>query len=431
VSSISANLIRPADVHMTAHPAASGEVVALTLVDARKLFHDKGYDLLIADANVRVAEADVETAAQSPNPQAALNTGFALNYDPSGCSTCSNWVYGLSFGDNGALFDMISGKKHLRRKVAEATLAAAKASKLDAERQLANTMANAYLTFAVSIETENVLRKVGETYVETYRIQYAKYPGAVDMGALARIQTAVFEAQAQVDSAIASRRNAEISLTFLLGYRGTMPTIEMTDKPLEYRVPEGLAQATLAALHAKAKQNRPDILVAQSQLQSAQAAIESAKRLQFPDIQLMAQFYGLGYGQSAVQPPTVALNIQFTLPLFYDFRGEIGHAAASATVAEVTKSKAEAQVDSDVDQAWAAYLIAKKLVEAMRDHGLDSARLALEITRTQYLAGSCSLTDLLDAQRTAIATEQEYLQDLSAYWSAVFQLEQAVGVHFT
>jgi cobalt-zinc-cadmium efflux system outer membrane protein len=35
--------------------------------------------------------------------------------------------------------------------------------------------------------------------------------------------------------------------------------------------------------------------------------------------------------------------------------------------------------------------------------------------------------DYLDAQRTYIATNVEYLQDLTNYWTAVFQVEQAVG----
>jgi cobalt-zinc-cadmium efflux system outer membrane protein len=39
-----------------------------------------------------------------------------------------------------------------------------------------------------------------------------------------------------------------------------------------------------------------------------------------------------------------------------------------------------------------------------------------------------NLIDFLDAQRTFIATNLEYLQDLTNYWTAVFALEQAVGV---
>jgi outer membrane protein TolC len=36
--------------------------------------------------------------------------------------------------------------------------------------------------------------------------------------------------------------------------------------------------------------------------------------------------------------------------------------------------------------------------------------------------------DLLDAQRTYIATNVEYIGDLTGYWTAVSQLEEAVGM---
>ena len=42
--------------------------------------------------------------------------------------------------------------------------------------------------------------------------------------------------------------------------------------------------------------------------------------------------------------------------------------------------------------------------------------------------GAATLMDFLDAERTYIATNVEYFQDLTAYWTAIFQLEQAVGV---
>ena len=45
-----------------------------------------------------------------------------------------------------------------------------------------------------------------------------------------------------------------------------------------------------------------------------------------------------------------------------------------------------------------------------------------------YRKGAASLLEFLDAERTYIATNLEYLTDLTQYWTALFQLEQAVGV---
>jgi len=83
----------------------------------------------------------------------------------------------------------------------------------------------------------------------------------------------------------------------------------------------------------------------------------------------------------------------------------------------------------DVAAGYSGYTTSQKLVQRMEAGGLlASAKTARDITRLQYEKGAASLTDFLDAQRTYIATNVEYFADLTNYWTAVFQLEQAVGV---
>ena len=47
--------------------------------------------------------------------------------------------------------------------------------------------------------------------------------------------------------------------------------------------------------------------------------------------------------------------------------------------------------------------------------------------KIQYDHGAASLIDLLFAERQFIQTEQEYLQAQTDYWTAAFQIEQALG----
>jgi outer membrane protein TolC len=47
-----------------------------------------------------------------------------------------------------------------------------------------------------------------------------------------------------------------------------------------------------------------------------------------------------------------------------------------------------------------------------------------------YLKGTTSLLDYLDAQRSRILNEIEYLGTLQDFWTAVFQVERAVGTTF-
>ena len=56
-----------------------------------------------------------------------------------------------------------------------------------------------------------------------------------------------------------------------------------------------------------------------------------------------------------------------------------------------------------------------------------SAKVALDITRLQWERGAASLTDFLLALQAFISTKVEYYGDLANYWTAVYQLESAVG----
>jgi cobalt-zinc-cadmium efflux system outer membrane protein len=58
---------------------------------------------------------------------------------------------------------------------------------------------------------------------------------------------------------------------------------------------------------------------------------------------------------------------------------------------------------------------------------LERAQRARDLVQIQYEKGAASLLELLDAQRTLIATKLERIQDLNNYWTAVFQVEEAVG----
>ena len=60
------------------------------------------------------------------------------------------------------------------------------------------------------------------------------------------------------------------------------------------------------------------------------------------------------------------------------------------------------------------------------DNLLPSA-VPSDLAQLMYQKGAASLIDFLDAQRSYVATELEYHQNLASYWNAVYQLEQAIA----
>ena len=94
---------------------------------------------------------------------------------------------------------------------------------------------------------------------------------------------------------------------------------------------------------------------------------------------------------------------------------------------QARKSRLAAQVVADVKAALEGYRSARRLVDRMQGRLLDRALRARDLVKLQYEKGAASLLELLDGQRTYILARTEYIQDLSGYWNAVFQLEAAVA----
>jgi cobalt-zinc-cadmium efflux system outer membrane protein len=174
-------------------------------------------------------------------------------------------------------------------------------------------------------------------------------------------------------------------------------------------------------------------------MRSAEQQIALVRRQRFPDITLNVNYAWGGYGglstNGPIQTPEITFGLSAPLPVFYQLQGEERQAQAQYDTNALQHAKATAQVVSDVDNAFAAFQASKRLVVRM-EHGepeqsvraiLESAKVALDITRLQWEKGAASLTDFLLALQTYIATKVEYFGDLTNYWTAVFQLEAAIG----
>jgi outer membrane protein, heavy metal efflux system len=406
--------------------------VLLTLDQSVQILRTKSLDVLMAEAAVNNATGDVGVAGAVPNP--ALNVGYgrAINYSPSQCgfpSQCSpdQWTVGLS--DQAGIEDSLSGKRDLRLKVANRALAAAKMSRNDALRTIEFQVKSAYAQVEQAQRGLVFAKDVQATNVKTLALFGARLgAGSINPGDLARIQTQKLEADQAVDSAIEALRQSRVALAFLLGVRGPVPDFAVDDKMLDYSVPPQLANTEEDRLLRLAFDHRPDLAAQGYQRSSAEAQIALARRLRFPDITVSAQYTQTGSGQDAIQPPTISFGLSAPIPVFYQQQGEIRKAEANYDTQSLQHAKTTAQVVSDVATALAGYVASRALVERMEKALLPSAERAYRTVRTQIDGGIGSITDLLDAQRTYIATNVEYLQDLANYWTAVYQVEEAVGM---
>lgn len=411
---------------------------ALTLGQAVAIFRTHGLDLLIAEAAAQAAEGDALTAGAIQNPNAT--GGLYHSFFKDGLyETHNGWFVGI--GDSNAIEDTLSGKRGLRKGVAEAALAAARLQRADAQRTIELQIKQQYFQAVAAAAALDLAHEIAGSTAHTFDLNQIRYrSGAISEVDLSRTETVKLEAEQAVDTAGQALRQAKVQLAFLLGQRRGFTDFTIDAGQLRFATPAGLAGMNAQQLVDRAIAARPDLRAQESQRTRAGRAVALAKRQRFPDLGINLQYQQEGSVSGSttltpngaatvagVTPPTLQLALTGTLPLFYQQQGEIKKAEADGIAQDAQAAKLHAQVVADVENAFAAYQTSGRLVGRMEGRLLERAGRARQLVELQYQKGAASLLEFLDAQRTYVATKLEYIQDLNAYWNAVFQIESATA----
>jgi cobalt-zinc-cadmium efflux system outer membrane protein len=412
----------------SAPPAPSPPAQKLSLSDAAQLARTRGFDVIIAETQVRGAEADIRAASALPNPVVTPNVGWTLSCGGP-CESGSPWGWGIGVADQGLVEGAISRKRALRRAVAEQALTAAKFGRNDAIRILVTQTKIQYVTTAAAAVKLDFTREVAASLEKSVEVNRVRYPRVIDEGQLFRVEQEAMKAEQEVERAGRDLRQQQINLAFLIGATGPLPALEVDKDSLKYRTPE-LPSLNTDNLMRIALENRPDRRQAAAREAQSEAQIALAKRQVFPDISLTANYQEQGTLSYNSQLPTLTVGASLPIPLLYRQEGEIRRAEADRDTAGMTRRKIEATLSAEIESAHTAFTTARAIVERYEGSLLDRARRARDITQVQYTAGSATLTDLLDAQRSFVQVNVDYQAELINYWTAIFQLEQAVGKEF-
>lgn len=323
----------------------------------------------------------------------------------------------------------LAGKRRLRVEVAKAAWAAARKSRDDAQRVLEAQVKQQFVQVLIAQDALKLVQEVARTSAKILELTETRYRvGAVSEADVARVDTARLEADQAVDTAVQNLRQARVGLAFLLGVRGTITDFEAVGPQLlHYQAPQRYQGAKSAELLRVAIERRADLLAARLLRDRAEAAVRLARRQRFPDVALSLTYSQQGTGTSAVTPPSFIVGLSSPLPVLYQQQGEIQRAEADLRSQILLVEKTESAVASDVEAAYSGFVTAEQLVKRMEGGLLDRARQARDLVLIQFQKGAASLLEYLDAQRTYTSTHLEYRQDLIAYWTSLFKLEQAVG----
>jgi len=401
----------------------------LGMADALRLFRERGFDLIVADATVDSVRGDAQMAGAIPNPAISAGVGRSFGFNSATCVGCSALAWDVGVSDQSALFDTLSGKRRLRSRTAELALSVARQNRADTQRTLESMLRQKYLEAVYARDALDLAHESQGRLGHVLELNQARYQhGAISQVDALKVETEKLEADQEVERAELTLAEAKFELAFLLGVRGRVPEFEVDIDLPRYRVPEDLGHATVDSLLDRARQQRPDLAAAHLQHERAGAAVQSAKRLRFPDIALSLDVSGQGTGSDVSSPPTLSFGLTLTPPLFYRFQGEMQKARADLRVQDTMLAKTEAQIVNDVTVALTQFKSTQRRVERAEHGLLDRARRTRDLVQIQYEKGAASLLEYLDAQRMLIETTQGYLRDLADYWLAVVLIGEAVGL---
>ena len=391
--------------------AAAQEPLRLSRADAIHEALARNPAIVAARAQVEEARAAVETAAAIPDP--------FITADVTGQTHLLNPGSG-SGKDQGVGFTVpFPGKRGLRRDVATADLRAAEFNERQLQQQIASQAAQAYDAILVAARHRDDLQQSKDLAADFVKKTNSRFQaGTVAKVDVIKAQTD--QAQAENDLIANERTTATAlaSLNRILGRMagGRIETTDALDVPRDIPPVDALEQLALSS--------RPEIATVEAQLKGAVAATKLAKEFWAPDFNLSAT-----RNAADGAPATFTSAVSIGVPVFYwqHQRGEVAHARHREEELAANLSDVRAQVSLDVQTAFATASTSLRQAIFIRDQLLPEAREVYRVASVSYGLGGLSSLDLLDAKRTLLAAEAQYVDALGAANDALAALEQAVG----
>lgn len=405
-----------------------------------KLFADPVLDDLVLRAlgnnqDLRAAAARVEQARASAGiargdywPQLAL--GSSVTREQTSATTANVQPHSLATTYRAPLVASWELDLFGRvRKLAASARADAEAASANAESfrlALTSDVAATYFTLRALDHELGLVRDSLELRSKAKQLAQARLANGVAAELdVVRAEAELAATEAEV-AAVANRRAAlQNALAVLLGQpapefmiepRATVPTVFPT-------VPAGLPSVLL--------ERRPDIAAAERSLAAANARIGVAKAAFFPAISLTgaagfasAEVDGLFKADSRIW----SIGPSIYLPIFQGGRNranlERSRAAYDESVAQFRQQVLVAFREVQ-DALTAARLLAEQATA--QERALVASRRAVTLVQTRYDAGLVSFLEVIDAQRTALATERGSAQLNALRLNAAVALIKALG----
>lgn len=382
--------------------------------------------------NVDIQQAAAAAARLWPNPTLNLGASRDLTFhdafatDANGNRVSQRMPESRSLGLTQTLD--LAGKRRWRIRSAEQTYRAAAATLDDFLRNLKLDAAAAFAEALATQATVQQQRKAADYLAQLVQAQRVRYEKG-DLSEADYLQSRLEELQLQNDlrQSEAAATAAQLALSTFLGRdRGQTTLIPRgeLDQPASDYDPDHLI--------AQALTSRPDLIALRHTRDAAQSNVTATKRDRFPDVDVSASLTHNRASENLVAAAPrfnqLDVGLSLPLPLWNRNQHEIRKAQAAAGQAQRQLEAAELKAEVQIRTACENYRATVARVRQFQDELLRGADTVLAARRYSYEHGQTSLLELLDAQRTANAVQQNYHDALADAAKARIELLRAAGL---
>lgn len=378
-------------------------------------------DLRQAVANVASARAQYRAQRSNLFPTIGADASASV----SGKDSSGNNSYSATLGFSAFEIDLFGRQRDLTRAAFE-TYLASDAGARSARITLVAELATAWVTFAADSDllavAKDTVSSAGRSLELTRELDRAGLIGKLDVN-----QAETIEAQARSDvenyaTQVEQDRNA---VQLLVG-----SPVDATNLPRSLAEIETALAAAPAGLSSDILLQRPDVLQAEHQLQSANANIGAARAAFFPNITLTS---GIGFASTALSSLFTGGAFAWqvapsaTTPIFGGPTGaNLAYARAQRDYYLAGYEKSIQSAFRDVSNALARRGTIDRQRIAQRQF-VQASETSLTLSTAQYKAGIASYLTALTSQRTLYSARQSEIATILADFTNRVDLYSAVG----
>ncbi len=382
----------------------------LTLQDAISQALQNNPQVDAAQSRTEAAIGQRTQAGLKPNPRLFVQSEDVRAW---GTPAVPYWQGTEEYAYLGQVFET-AGKRQRRVDVASSDVRSSEVGKALQYHQIAARIGASYWAAAGAAALRDLYTQTLRTYDEDYTYsQNRVHEGVMAEADLLRLQLERDLVRAQASGAVRDSELAVLELFRAMG-RNDVPSNLQTEplgEPPDVNAPS--AKDAIAA--------RPEDNIAREQIARAEQNVRLQKANGKPD----PEFY-LGYKRNTGQD-TLFAAVQLDIPIRNRNQGNIGTAQADLRTAEANLKLLEVNLGADFEAAKRAYQSNRDLLRQYS--GTRKVATQTEtLARGAYREGGIDLIRLLDAERSRISVEMQYIRTLVELRQSIVNLQLASGV---